>query len=299
MSVYAFGVLSAKPLLALVGAILLAVVGALFGSAWVTGIGGVVALSLVALHPAVASPGVPRSTRLLLRGGLLFLTLTGIVELWGWVALPFGGTPPNASELIALGSDPVWQWEQFLRQLAIASFLILSSLCFGVTIARLPRKQLRRFGSATPTVGPATLITLALVAFLLLGLTGSLTEVAVVALLVLGGYAWVMRFAVRRYGTAASIAVVGATVLGAAAWLAVDEAWPSLPRPRDNNALIYGADAVAVGPHPALFQSSSFSVAVDTGLEVETALVVAALLLGSALTVLACARLSVANGEAA
>ncbi|MEU7799524.1 hypothetical protein AB0J14_26420 [Micromonospora arborensis] len=277
--------LSAKPLLLLLGTALLAVVGALFGSPWATGIGGVVALGVLTLHPAVASPAVPRSTRLLLRGGLLLLTLAGIVELWGWALSPFGDTPPSASELIALVTDPVRQRTQFLRQLAVAGCLILACVCFGVAIGRLPRERLRRFGRATPTVGVLTLVTLALVALFSLGpavgLLGSFTDVAVAALLVLGGFAWVVRRAVRRYGTAASIAVVGVAVLGTAVWLAVHEAWRSWPEPRDSDAF---------------YQTGvSISVAVDTGPDIGTALVVAALLLGSALTVLACARLSTAD----
>lgn len=274
---------SAKPLLLLLGATLLAVVGALFGSPWATGVGGAVVLGVLAVHPAVTGPAVPRSTRLLLQGGLLLLTLAGVVEIWGWAASPFGDTPPSASELIALLTDPVRQRTQFLRQLAVASCLILASACLGVAIGRLPRERLRRIGRAAPTVGVLTLVTLVFVALLpsgLTGLLGSFTNVAVAALLVLGGYAWVVARAVRRHGTA-SIAAVGATVLAMAAWLAVDYAWRSRPEPRDSDA----------------FHQTGVSVAVETGLDVETAIAVAALLLGAALTVLACARLSTADSE--
>ncbi|GAA1768721.1 hypothetical protein GCM10009681_45020 [Luedemannella helvata] len=76
--------------------------------------------------------------------------------------------------------------------------------------------------------------------------------------------------------------MVGATILGTAVWFAVDAAWPSWPQPRDSDAL---------------YKASIISVAVDTGPEVGTGLAVAALLLGSVLTVLACARLSAANNE--
>ncbi|MGI5216130.1 hypothetical protein [Plantactinospora sp. CA-290183] len=270
-------------LLLLLGATLLAVVGALFGSPWATGVGGVVVLGVLAVHPAVTGPAVPRSTRLLLQGGLLLLTLAGVAEIWGWVASPFGDTPPSASELIALLSDPVRQRTQFLRQVAVASCLILASACLGVAIGRLPRERLRRIGRAAPTVGVLTLIALVFVGLLPSGLTGplgSFTNVAVAALLVLGGYAWVVGRAVRRHGTA-SIVAVGATVLATAAWLAVDHAWRSRPEPRDSDT----------------FYQMGVSVAVETGPDVETAIAVAALLLGAALTVLACARLSTADSE--
>jgi hypothetical protein len=283
LSVYPLRVPAAKPLLLLLGATLLAVVGALFGSPWATGAGGAVVLGVLAVHPAVTDPAVPRSTRLLLQGGLLLLTLAGVVEIWGWLVSPFGDTPPSASELIALVSDPVRQRTQFLRQLAVASCLILASACLGVAIGRLPRERLRRIGRAAPTMGVLTLFALLFVTLLPSGLTdllGSLTNVAVAAVLVLGGYAWLVRRAVQRHGTA-SVAAVGATVLATAAWRAVDYAWRSRPEPRDSDT----------------FYQTGVSIAVDTGPDVETAIAVAALLLGAALTVLACARLSTTDSE--
>ncbi|MFD6566497.1 hypothetical protein [Micromonospora profundi] len=276
---------SAKPLLLLLGAALLAVVGALFGSPWATGAGGVVVLGVLAVHPAVTGPAVPRSTRLLLQGGLLLLTFAGVVELWGWAASPFGDAPPSASELIALVTDPVRQRTRFLRQLALAGCLILACACLGVAIGRLPRDRLRRIGRAAPAVGALTLVTLAFVALLPSGLTallGSFTNVAVAALLVLGGYAWVVSRAVRRHG-AAPIAAIGATLLATVAWLAANDARRSRPEPHSSD----------------VFQQTgvSVSVAVETGPDVETALAVAVLLFGAALTVLACARLSTTPSE--
>jgi hypothetical protein len=277
---------SAKPvLLLLLGTALLAVVGALFGSAWATGIGVIVTLGIVAVHPAVTDPAVPRPTRLLLRGGLLLLTLAVVVEVWGWAASPFGDTPPSTSELLALVTDPARQRTQFLRQLATASCLVLSCACLGAAIGRLPRQQLRRFGVAAPTVGALTLVSLAFVALLPSGLTallGSFTNVAVAALLVFGGFAWVVGRAVRQYGTA-SIAAVGATVLAAATWFAVDSSWRSRPEPRDSN--VFYQEGVNV------------AVAVETRPDVENAVAVAAILLGATLTVLACARLSTTESE--
>jgi protein-S-isoprenylcysteine O-methyltransferase Ste14 len=203
--------------------------------------------------------------------------------MWGWAASPFGDTQLSASELIALVTDPVRQRSQFVQQLAVASCLILACGSLGVAVARLPRERLRRFGRAAPTVGLLTLVTLVFVALVPSGLTallGSFTNMAVAALLVLGGYAWVVGRAVRRHG-AASIAAVGATVLATAAWLAVDHAWRSWPQSRNSDG----------------YQIGSVSVAVETGPYAETAVAVAALLLGTALTVLACARLSTADSE--
>lgn len=98
-----------------------------------------------------------------------------------------------------------------------------------------------------------------------------------------GGYGWLVNRKVRRDGTA-PIAVVGATVLATAVWLAADDAWRSRPDPRHSDAFY---DQAAV----------STSVAVKTGPDVETAVAVAVLLLGAALTVLACARLSTADSQ--
>jgi hypothetical protein len=276
---------SGKPLWLLLGAGLLAAVGALFGSPWATGVGVVVLLGGLAIHPAVTDPAVPRSARLLLQGGLLLFTLAVVVKIWGWAASPFGDTPPSGSELIALVTDPARQRMQFLRQLTVASCLILACACVGVAIGRLPREQLRQFGRAAPILG---VLTLATVVFIVLpptglaALLGSFTNVAVMALLVLGGYAWIVGRSVRRHGTA-SIAAVGATVLAAVAWLAVDDAWRSRPESRDSDAF---------------YQTGvSVSVAVETGPDVEAAVAVAVLLLGAALAVLACARLSKVDSE--
>lgn len=274
---------SAKPLLLLLGAVLLAVVGALFGSSWATGAGGVVVLGVLAVHPTVTNPAVPRSTRLLLQGGVLLLTLAGVLEIWGWVASPFGEAPPSASELIALVTDPVRQRTQFLRQLAVASCLILACACLGVAIGRLPRGRRCRIGRAAPAVGVLTLVTLAFLALLTsepTALLGSFTNVAVAALLLLGGYAWVVGRAVRRHG-AEPVAAIGATLLATVTWLAVDDAWRSRPEPRGDEA----------------FHQTGVSVAVETGPDVETAVAVGVLLLGAALTVLASARLSTAHRE--
>jgi hypothetical protein len=276
---------SAKPLPLLLGAASLAVVGALFGSLWATGVGVVVVLGVLALHPTVAGPAVPRSTRRLLRGGLLLLILATVVELSGWVDSPFADTPPSPSELIVLLGDPVRQWTQFLRQLAVATCLILASACIGVAVARLPQERLRRVGRATPTVGPGTLVALLFVLLLPSGLAvllGSFSNRAVATLLVLGGYAWVLGRALRRHGTA-TIVVVGGTVLVAVTVIAAHLAWWSRPEPHDDDAVTVIAGSVAV--------------AVETGPDVGGAVAVAALLLGAALTVLGCAGLSPADHE--
>ncbi|MBM0255898.1 hypothetical protein [Micromonospora sp. 4G55] len=85
-------------------------------------------------------------------------------------------------------------WREPLHSF-VASCLILACACLGVAIGRLPRERLRRIGRAAPAVGVHTLVTLVFVALLPSGLTallGSFTNVAVAALLVLGGYAWVV-----------------------------------------------------------------------------------------------------------
>ncbi|MFC7548924.1 hypothetical protein [Plantactinospora sp. GCM10030261] len=276
---------SAKPLGLLLGAAPLAVVGTLFGSPWATGAGGIVVLGGLALHPAVTDPAVSRSTRLLLRGCLLLLALAGIVTLWGWVASPFDGTPADDG-LTALVIDPGWRRTQFLRQLAVAGCLFLACVCLGVAIGRLPREGLRRFGRAAPTVGVCTLVAVMFIALLpteLTAMLGSVTSTVVAAGILLGGCAWVVRRAARRHGTAAPIAVVGATVLAVPAWLVIDHVLRSWPERRDNDDR-YVTTFVVSG-------------VVDAGADIDTAMAVAALLLGSALTVLACVRLGTADRE--
>ncbi|WP_157744462.1 hypothetical protein [Micromonospora viridifaciens] len=291
---------SVKPLLLLLTAALLAVVGALFGSPWATGVGGGVVLGVLAVHPAVSGPAVPRSTRLLLQGGLVLLALAGAVEIWGWAASPFGDTPPTADELIALVTDPVRQRAQFLRQLAVASCLILACACLGVAIGTLPGERLRRIGRAARIVCVLTLVTLLFVALLpsglAAGLLGSFTEVAVAALLVLGGYAWAVGRAIRRHDAAPSVVAMGTTLLAATAWLVTEDAWRSRPVPRDSDAFL-SAGAIVDGGGGLYGTDVSVSVAVHTGPDIETGVVVALLLLGAALTVLACARLSTADSE--
>ncbi|SCL72556.1 hypothetical protein GA0070606_6170 [Micromonospora citrea] len=285
-----------KPTLLLLGAALPAVVGALFGSAWATGVGSALVLGLLAVHPAVVDPAVPRSTRLLVRGVLLSIALAGAVQLSGWAASPFGDTPPSASELTALVTDPVRQRTQYLRQLAVAGCLILACACVGVAIGRLPSERLRRIGRAAPVVGALTLGTLVIVALLpggaAAGLLGSSTDVAVAALVVLGGYAWLVRRAVRRHGAAPSIVTVGATLLAATACAAGYGAWGSRPVAGDSDASVH-TRAIAGGGKGAV-TDVAVAVTVPLGPDIPTATVVAMLLLGAALAVPACARLSTA-----
>lgn len=247
---------------------MLAVGGAAFGSARATGVGAVTVLVLLAVHPAVVDAATPRSTRLLLRGGLILLTLAFIAGLSGWTALV---------------TDTAWQRQQFLRQSAVAGFLVLACVCFAVALGRLPRERLRRIVRTAPIVSVLTLVTLALgfgLASRPYAVLGSFTNSAMVALLVFGALAGIVARMVRRHG-AAPVAAVGATVLAVTAWLAVDAALASRPEPR-------GADA---------FLEPGMSVAVDTGPYVETAVALAVLLTGTVLTVLALAKLSVVDRE--
>ncbi|MGW4500609.1 hypothetical protein ACWENR_18605 [Micromonospora sp. NPDC004336] len=284
-----------KPTPLLLGAALLAVVGALLGSVWATGAGGAVVLGLLAVHPAVTDPAVPRTTRLLVRGVLLSIALAGAVQLSGWAASPFGHTPASASELIALVTDPVRQRAQFLRQVATAGCLVLACAFVGVAVGRLPAERLRRVGRAAPVVGALTLGTLLIVALLpgasAAGLLGSATDVALAALIVLGGYAWLVHRAVRRHGAAPSVVTVGVVLLATTACAAGYGAWVSRPVPvaGESDGVVYSV-AIAGGGAGAV-TDVSVAVSATLGPDVETAAVVAMLLLGAALTVPACARL--------
>jgi hypothetical protein len=265
----------AKPiLLPLLVAMPVAVAGALFGAPWATGAGAVVVLGLLAVHPLLTDAAVPRPTRLLLWGSLLLLALTVLVEVSGWASLPSMST----NELVALVRDPARQHRQFVRELAVTGCLLAACGCLGLAVARLPRERLVRFGRAVPAAGACTLLALTfLTALPSLGpLLGSFTNKAVAALVVLGGCAWGLRRAIGRYGSAA-VAAAGTSVLAAATWVAADDAWRSRPEP-------FGDDGA--------FRQVGVSVAVVRGPHVEAAVAAAALLLGAALAVLACARLS-------
>jgi hypothetical protein len=262
----------------LLGTALVAVAGALFGNPWVTGAGSLVLLGLLAVHHGVIDPAVSRLTRGLLRGGLLFFALAVVVHLSGWT-----GLPPDGTDLVALVTDPERQWRQYVRGLVVAGCLIMACACFGFAVGQLPRGRLRRFGAAVPVTGGLTLVALLFLVLLETELFGSWTNRAVASGLVLGGYAWVMRRAVRRSG-AAPVAVVGATVLVVAAWNAAADAWRSLP-PQGGALTEFTVDV-----------SVAVVVEVDNGPDVTGAGAFAVLLLGAVLTVLACARLSRADG---
>jgi hypothetical protein len=267
--------LTTKPFLMLCGAAVLAAVGALVHSAWATGIGVIAALGTLAVHVQQTGRAVPRSTRLLLQGGLVLLALAAAVQVWEWNAWPVENIPSNTSELLTMLQDPAWQRTQFLQEAAVATCLMLACACFGVAVGRLPRPQLHQIRRAAVPVGALTLLLVALSR--LTGLFGSATNVAVVALLVVCGYALVLRGVVRRHGSAA-IVVAGATVLIAAAWSAVDDARRSRLVSPDSGAFVQ--------------MGVSVSVATDPGPDIESAVIATMLLLAVAMAVLACANLS-------
>jgi hypothetical protein len=238
-------------------------------------VGAATALGLAAAHPAVRDRGVPRRTRLLLIGSLLLTAAAIVGQLWGWRVS--GGT----EDLIALVRDPGWQREQFLRQAVVAGCLVLACACLVVATSRLPRDRLRHLGPALAVVVPGTLLALVLVP-LIIALVGPITA-AVEVVCVLGGYAWLVRRTLRRHG-AAAIAAVGGTPLILLTWFAVDQAWRSLPDPPPKDGLFQEGFAVAVE--------------VDSGPDLASGGVLAALLLGAVLTVLACARLARAGEPA-
>jgi hypothetical protein len=260
----------------LLGTASVAVAGALFGNPWVTGAGSLVLLGQLAVHPGVIDPAVSRLIRGLLWGGLLFLAFAVVVHVSGWT-----GLPPSGTDLVALVTDPERQWRQYVRGLVVAGCLIMACACFGFAVGQLPRGRLRRFGAAVPVMGGLTLVALLFLVLLPTGLFGSWTNMAVASGLVLGGYAWVTRRAVRR-GGAAPVAAVGATVLAVAAWYAAADAWRSRPRQRDG-LVEFTVDV-------------SVAVEVDNGPDFTGAGTVAVLLLGAVLTVLAGARLSRSDG---
>ena len=255
-------------------AALLALGGALVGSPWIAAGAAVVVLATVAFQPVVTA--LPRSTRSSLRGGLLLLAVAVLVDAWGWASSPL----PDSTEPAALVLDPGRWWAASARQAVVAVCLVLACLRVGVVLAHLPRERIRPLGVAAATVVPVTLLALLLAMLLPSGLFGSRTNVATAALVIVGGYLWVLRRAVRRYGVGALFAA-GATVLAALAGGAVTSAWASLPEP-------------STGEHDIEVSTATYAV-MDPGLDVTSAAVLAALLVGAAVTVPAGARLSAAR----
>jgi hypothetical protein len=254
--------LSRVSMLSLGGAALLAGIGALFGSAVLTGAGCVAWFAVVAVHPAVRA--APLRIRVLSWAGLLLLAVSVVVHVRGW-ADPFDDV--SGARLLALIQDPEWQRTQYARQVLVASCLGSACACLGGALGYLVRRRWR----AVPA--PAALTLVALLVLAMSPLLGSFTNMAVGTVVVLGGYGWLMAREVRRHG-ATPIAVGGAALLGILLWQAVDVARRSWPVPVERGTFV------------------SVAVAVDTGLAVEGAVAVGILLLGAAATVLGCARLS-------
>jgi len=246
------------------GAALVATVAALAESVGVAVLGAAAALGLAAAHPALRDPEVPRPTRALLRGALVLCAAAVVALMWRWPAV-------TDDHLLLSVRDPRWQWHQFRWHATVAGCLVLACGCLAVVVGRLPRDRLRHLGPASAIVVPLTLLTLVLVP-VIVALVGPITA-AVEVLCVAGGYAWLVHRTVRRHGPAAIVAA-GTTPLALLTWLSADQAWRSWPEPHRDDAFY----AVAV--------------AVDSGPDVESAGVLAALLVGAVLTVLAGARLA-------
>ncbi|MEV4534604.1 hypothetical protein AB0J82_12320 [Asanoa sp. NPDC049518] len=244
-------------------AALVAVAAAAFGNPTVAVVGAATSLGLAAAHPAVRDPRVPVASRFLLHGVLLLCAAAVAALMWRWPAATDG--------MLAAVGDPRWERRLFVRHATVAGLLVLACACLGVAVGRLPRDRLRDLGPATATVAPLTLLALVLVP-LIVAVVGPITA-AVEVLCVLGAYVWLVRRTARRHG-AAAIAAVGITPFVLLTWLAVEQAWRSRPEPPSDVAFL------VVG------------VSVDSGPDVESGSVLAALLVGAALTVPACARLA-------
>ncbi|MDG4827400.1 hypothetical protein O7635_36620 [Asanoa sp. WMMD1127] len=122
-------------LLALTGAALIAVTGALVRSAPVTAVGSFAVLALLAVHPAVRDAG---PVRRLLRAGLVLLAAAVALEHWRW---PTGDPPTDPAALLALVTDPGRQRLEFLWQVGLAGCLILACFVFIVAIGQTPRDR--------------------------------------------------------------------------------------------------------------------------------------------------------------
>jgi hypothetical protein len=246
----------------LAGAGLLAVGGALFGSAWATAGGCLVVFVVLAVHPAVWA--VPPRVRSVLWAGLVLLGASVVVFVWGW-ADP--SSEVDTAALIAQLRDPGWMRAQFQQDLLVAAGLLLGFGCLGGVTLLLSRGMLR----AVPVAVGLTVLGLFVLA--LLPLFGSVANMAVATVAVLGGYGWLMRREVHRFG-AVPIAAAGATLLATLAWTAAETASMTWPEPVEAGAFV------------------SVGVVVDTGPDFGAMVPVGMLLLGAVATVLACARLS-------
>ena len=234
-------------------------------------VGAAVVLGLAAAHPALRDRGVPLSTRYLLLAALPLFAAAIVGEMWDWRVFSSTARPDGVDTGPGMAARAV---PAPGRRGGLPG---AGRACLGVATGQLPREQFpRHLGRAVAVVVPQTLLALVLVP-LIIALVGPITAAAEVVC-VLGGYAWLVRRDAPAARRRRDRRCEGSTPLALLTWLAVDGAWRSLPDPPPDGLLLEPAYAVAVG-------------VVDSGPDVESGGVLAALLLGAVLTVLACARL--------
>jgi hypothetical protein len=110
-----------------------AVAGALLSAPWPLGMGGVVTLTVLALHPAVRAAGPVRPA---LWAGLFLLglaVLTRVRSLAVWQASTEAAT---LTEILALDSDPALLRARAARACGGAGFLLLTAGMFAVALRR-------------------------------------------------------------------------------------------------------------------------------------------------------------------
>lgn len=113
-----------------------AVAGALFSAPWPLGMGCVVTLTALALHPALTGGRSPRAQRLLLRTGLLALMLAVLAQVRSLAVWRTATTSAAFSEILALHGDAGTAQARTARALAHAGLLLLACAAFSVALLR-------------------------------------------------------------------------------------------------------------------------------------------------------------------
>lgn len=130
----------AKPVLGVViAAGLVGVSGSLFSSPWPHGVGCLVVLAVLVVHPVMTSSALPLASRLLCWGGLLGLGLGVLLqdrELVDWRS--WAGSV-SIAEILASGGYARCLRDQAIWALAEAGCQVLACAAFGLALARLRR----------------------------------------------------------------------------------------------------------------------------------------------------------------
>ncbi|MEV4642640.1 hypothetical protein AB0J80_35385 [Actinoplanes sp. NPDC049548] len=129
---------------ALLVAAVVAAGGAAFGYGWVVVVAGAVACAAVGLHPVITDHAVPWLTRVLLRGGLVFVVLALAVDERPWER--------PAADALGVLVERAEDWRLFGYELCTALAMVVACVCFGEALRRVWRSDMRRHAAVMPAV---------------------------------------------------------------------------------------------------------------------------------------------------